>query len=50
MNLKYWWRIITRRETPIEKARRASRSAQRISRQLGKRPFSDQDTNDPHWR
>jgi hypothetical protein len=36
-----WWRIITRQQTPIEKARRAIRGARRQSEWLGKRPFSD---------
>jgi hypothetical protein len=41
MNLKQMWRIITRQETSMERARRAIRGARRDSNWLGKRPFSD---------
>lgn len=41
-----WLRILLRREAPMEKARRAAGSARRISRQLAKRPFSDQHSHD----
>lgn len=41
MNLKQMWRIVTRRETPMERARRAIKGARRYSKWLGKRPFSD---------
>lgn len=41
MNLRVLWKIITRRETPLERARRAIRGARRDSKWLGERPFSD---------
>lgn len=41
MNLRTFWRIITKKKTPLEKARRAIRGARKHSRWLGERPFSD---------
>lgn len=35
------WRIVTRQETPMERARRAVKGARRYSKWLSKRPFSD---------
>jgi hypothetical protein len=41
MRLKQLWRIITKKETPMERAQRAIRGARRDSKWLSERPFSD---------
>lgn len=39
--IKMWWRVITRRETPMERAQRAIKGAKKDSAWLAERPFSD---------